>query len=186
MLGGLLLVAVLMVAAVGGGDGTASSDPGSGLETSPTATTPAQVDRCIGSVTPFNGKELLPHDRSGHGVLKVENGTPHEGVAVLVRTYTGKTFRVMYVAPGSTAEMYKVNPGTYSLQFTLGTGWLQPEWRFCDLAGMTEFEEPLVFNERRVSDGLYYDEVRVTFQDVVGGNAETVDVPPSRFALPPR
>jgi hypothetical protein len=107
-------------------------------------------------------------------------------MAVLVLISTGKAFRVMYVAPQSTAEMYEVNPGTYSLQFTLGTGWSESEWQFCDPAGMTEFEEPLVFNERRVGERLYYDEFRVTFQDVVGGNAKTVAVPPSRFALPPR
>lgn len=144
----------------------------------PSEVAPA-APRCSADPTlrPPSSSELGGHERAGYGRLQVSNGTDYDAVAVLVAN--GSPKRAIYIREGERGLIAHIPAGSYILQFQLGTSWLA-ERRFCAVAGTSEFERPLDFED----DGRNYTTFEATLNPVLQGNARTRDIPATAFDLP--
>ena len=139
---------------------------------------PAEMTR------PNSGTELGGPVERGNGRLTIDNGTALDAVAVLVDDYSGQAHRAIYIRSHTRGLFTGVLRGRYSLRFELGEDWLVSR-QFCDVRGISEFEEPLEFTETRQNDSILYATYEVTLHSVAGGTARTEPIPAADFVLPP-
>ena len=144
----------------------------------PVACKPADVIR------PRTSQELGQFYLTGHGRLTISNGTAMDAVAVLVRASDRTPYRAIYIRTGERGVFTRVARGRYYLQFQFGVDWLR-ERRFCEVQGVSQFVDPLEFEEFYDYDGVTYTTFEVTLHPVTGGNARTERIPATQFQLPP-
>lgn len=121
----------------------------------------------------------------GHGSLKIRNGANCHSVVKLVDATLQTAVYVVFVRAGSVADILNIPDGTYRLFFASGYGWDATDGRFRDTRSTSVFQKNLVFATTRQAEGdgiyTYYDEMSVTLNPVVGGNAKTQVVSNKEF-----
>ena len=137
-----------------------------------------------GVFRPRSSKELGGRHRGGLGRLQVVNGTDFDAVAVLVESSTNLPRRAIYIRRSETGVLTEIPRGTYQLRFQLGTSWHVNRY-FCRVAGTSEFDRPVDFEEREKSDSIEYSTFKITLHPVPLGTATTHSILASAFELPP-
>jgi hypothetical protein len=150
------------------GGASRSDDPLAGY------TTDWRQRMCSAEVdAPVTGEQFTADNRTGHGVLTIDNGTGTDAVVALYDSTLQRTVRRFYVRAGDKAEIGGISPGTYSIRFAFGNGYSRSALRFCNIVGASEFDRPVDFTETRDDQGIRYSEKRLTLHKVAHGNART-------------
>jgi hypothetical protein len=118
---------------------------------------------------------------NGHGMLAVNNGTSLDAVVRLYDVATHQTMRWFWVQAHSSAQVGQLPEGTYTLAYTRGLDWLESEDAFRWHPSYSEFGKPLQYTEQRDSEGVRYDDIRVTLHAVTGGNVRTKAISREEF-----
>ena len=111
----------------------------------------------------------------GYGELQIKNGTSIDAVAKLIRG--GTSILTVYIKANNTYTMLDVSDGIYWLAFAQGLDWDSTTQKFRRNTQFSVFEE--TFNFTTTSD--QYTIFEVTLNPVVGGTAETNDIPGNQF-----
>ena len=134
---------------------------------------------------PTTGQRIEPDEgTSGRGRLTITNGTNYDAAVELLDS-SDTLARFVYIRAKDVYTIKRIDPGSYSLCFMTGTGWLQTcEWFQSDM-DITEFEEPFAFTARLTEeqDGrtLWSTHWEATLHEVQGGTAKTRRIDLKRF-----
>lgn len=128
-------------------------------------------------ITLFNGYELQRSGSTGESTLTVTNGTSQDALVRLVVASTGETARLVHVGRQNGWTIEGIAPGSYLLQFALGTDWDTVLARFQRNTSFKEFEDPFDFT---VSGG-FVTTWEVTLNAVPGGRAQTDTISADEF-----
>ena len=127
----------------------------------------------LGTFRPFTGA-IKPNARAGGlGEFTVENGTDHDGVAIL--TQNGETVAAAYIRSGESYTMRSIRDGTYELYFTTGSGWNGKA--FTRNPTRQHFRDLFDFS----TSSTTYTTWSVTLHPVAGGTASTENVDSEEF-----
>ncbi len=136
---------------------------------------------CAGKAErPANGDPIEPDDGtsgSGRSKIEVTNGLTVDAAARLQINSSERTSRFVYIRAKDFYTMEGIEPGTYSLLFASGSGWIAKSDCFQDHEDIREFEEPLKVEESTDSRTSY----RITINPVPHGNARTKKIDRKRF-----
>jgi hypothetical protein len=115
----------------------------------------------------------------GDGELQIKNGTNLDAVAKLINggTSGGKSILTVYIKANSTYTMRDISDGIYWLVFAQGSDWDSTSQKFKRNTQYSAFEDTFDF----ITTYSEYTIFEVTLNPVVGGTAETNDVPASQF-----
>jgi hypothetical protein len=89
--------------------------------------------------------------------------------------------QAIYIRAGDQSVLSYVGPGTYRLRFSLGRNWDSSRKRFLASVSYSEFEDPLLFEERREGREGHL-EIAVTLNAVPFGNARTQAIDEAVFS----
>lgn len=121
----------------------------------------------------------------GEGELNIDNGTSLDALAKLIRN--GKSVLTVYIKANSKYIMTNISDGVYWLAFAQGSDWDSTTERFRRDTQYSAFDETFDFTTSRYTEGDYinteYSIFEVTLNPVIGGNAETSSVDPTKFNL---
>jgi hypothetical protein len=185
-LGGIVLSGVVWTVVAGLRD----EEPRSAvktLENSPVA--PSNESR---SVSPERGTVSLPNGTwvlkargiKGHGVLTIENGGDADSAVKLVSvSIPRKVLWIVYIRAREEKTVSGIAFGTYLLRFALGRDWDIDARKFLQDAWFYEAGRQLVFTERAPTEDQRgeYTELRVTLNEVIGGNLPRVGITETVF-----
>jgi hypothetical protein len=133
---------------------------------------------------PGSGTEIGRSYRGGFGTLQITNASESDAIAVLIDANTRMARRAIYLRRGETAEMTSLPAGSYRLQFQVGDTWLQTG-RFCRIAGTSQFDELLEFEDRNSVDAIGYSRYDVTLYPMVFfGNVDPDALPNEPLRVP--
>jgi hypothetical protein len=119
----------------------------------------------------------------GHGVVTIVNGTDLDAIVKLVLVDSPAIVcQAIYIRAGGQSALSHVGPGTYKLRFSLGRDWDSSRKRFLASASYSEFENSLLFEERREGEKTSYQEFEMTLNAVPFGNARTHGIDESVFS----
>ncbi len=137
------------------------------------------------STDPPNGYVFRNQLRTGHGTLKIINGTSYHAVAKLVSTVTNKSVFTVFVSAGDQYTIRNIPNATFKLAFASGRRWNVLTDGFDEFAGVSIFRNSMTFDTTTAVEGdqevTYYHTMEVTLQPVAGGNARTDRVEPNVF-----
>jgi len=111
----------------------------------------------------------------GDGELQIKNGTSLDAVAKLIRG--GTSVLTVYIKANSTYTMLNISDGTYWLAFAQGVDWDSTTKKFKRNKQYSVFEDTFYF----ITTYSEYTVFEVTLNSVIGGTAETDDIPGSQF-----
>jgi len=121
----------------------------------------------------------------GLGELKIENGTNMDAVAKLVKNYPRKSIYTVYIKAKSSYKITEISDGNYALYFAHGRDWDKLNEKFLVNRSFSKFEDSFDYITKKeyLSDGINtrYTTFEVTLHPVVGGSAETNQVPENEF-----
>lgn len=109
---------------------------------------------------------------NGYGKLTVDNGTD-EDAAVRLSATGGDSLRWFFVKAHDSAIVEGIPEGVYTLTFTAGLNWVEPEETFTWQPSYSEFERAFEFSEQRYAEGVRYHSISVTLNPVILGNTRT-------------
>ncbi|MCK4524852.1 MAG: zinc ribbon domain-containing protein [Candidatus Andersenbacteria bacterium] len=115
----------------------------------------------------------------GDGELQIKNGTDLDAVAKLI--CDGTSVSTVYIKANSTYTMRNISNGIYWLAFAQGLDWDSTIQKFRRNTQYSVFEEIFDFAITEDSQYYYHSIFEVTLNPVIGGTAETNDVPESQF-----
>ena len=115
----------------------------------------------------------------GDGELQINNGTSLDAVAKLIRG--GTSVLTVYIKANSNYTMLNISDGTYWLAFAQGLDWDSTTKKFRRNKQYSVFEETFNFITTEDSNYYYPSGFEVTLNPVIGGTAETEDIPGSQF-----
>jgi hypothetical protein len=118
---------------------------------------------------------------SGHGELKVDNGTTEDAVVRLSDVTTDGTVCWFFVQAHSYAHMKHIPQGTFTLAFTTGLNWNESEDVFTWHPSYDQFDRVFEFNEQRDSERVQYKTISVTLNPVLFGNVRTKTITRDEF-----
>ncbi|MFA4998602.1 MAG: zinc ribbon domain-containing protein [Candidatus Paceibacterota bacterium] len=115
----------------------------------------------------------------GDGELQIKNGTNLDAVAKLIHggTSGGKSILTVYIKANSTYTILDISDGIYWLVFAQGSDWDSTSQKFKRNTQYSAFEDTFDFTTAYSEYTIF----EVTLNPVVGGTAETNDVPASQF-----
>jgi hypothetical protein len=88
-----------------------------------------------------------PIGLSGHGTLRIDNGTGFDAVAKLKDVESDAVRQFVYIRAGNKTELKNIGPCRCSLYFELGFAWDEKEESFCAVTGYEVFDESFGFAE---------------------------------------
>lgn len=136
---------------------------------------------------PETGTFIKDSERSGYGVLVVENNNPQEddatrdAVAILTRADKRPLFMV-YVREGESFEITGIEDGVYDFYFTVGNGWKSESGTFLD-PEYYRTEDSLSFETEIRDTQVLYSVWTLSLEEVPGGNEEKIVVPAEEFPV---
>ncbi|GAA4879587.1 hypothetical protein [Actinomycetospora straminea] len=169
----LIAVAVVVLGLVGLVRLGASdaSPPGPAATTAaPAPTTPALPGPK--GPRPATGTVLVERGGTGSGQLTAENGGSTDAYVTLASGQ--QVVRGVYVRAGETATVTDVPDGTYEVYFATGTGWNEDIRGFTADRQATRYDDTFPFTTSSTQATTW----TVTLTPVVGGNAQSSDLPP--------
>lgn len=115
----------------------------------------------------------------GDGELQIKNGTDLDAVAKLIRS--GTSILTVYIKANSTYTTRNISDGICWLAFAQGLDWDSTIQKFKRNTQYSAFED--TFDFTTTEDGQYYYNsiFKVTLNPVIGGTAETNDIPGNQF-----
>lgn len=141
--------------------------PDNAVEFAPT--TPA-VSLTNGTILKKNSAYL-----QGYGKLQIKNGTSLDAVAKLIRG--GASVLTVYLKANNTYTILDISDGTYWLVFAQGLDWDSTTQKFRNNRQFSAFEDTFDFT----TTDSQYTIFEITLNPVVGGTAETNDIPGNQF-----
>ncbi len=124
-----------------------------------------------------------PSGPRGRGTVTIVNGTNLDAVVKLVHvSFRASVCQTIYIRAGDRSVLGHVGPGRYRLRFALGKDWDFSRKQFISSASLSEFEDPLLFEEREEGERFFYNEFELTLQAVPFGNARTHSIGESTFS----
>jgi len=111
----------------------------------------------------------------GEGELQIKNGTGLDAVAKLIRD--GTSILTVYIKANSTYTIRNISDGIYWLAFGQGLDWDSTTQKFRRNTQHSVFEDIFDF----ITTYDEYTIFEVTLNPVIGGTAETNDIPESQF-----
>lgn len=111
----------------------------------------------------------------GDGELQIKNGTSLDAVAKLIRA--GTSVLTVYIKANSTYTILNISDGIYWLAFGQGLDWDSTTQKFKRNKQYSVFEDTFDF----ITTYNQYTVFEVTLNPVIGGTAETDDIPGSQF-----
>jgi len=111
----------------------------------------------------------------GDGELQIKNGTGLDAVAKLIRG--GTSVLTVYIKANSTYTMLDISDGIYWLAFAQGVDWDSIAQKFRRNTQYSVFEDTFDFTTTYSQYTIF----EVTLNPVIGGTAETNDIPGSQF-----
>jgi len=114
-----------------------------------------------------------------YGELTIRNGTNLDAVAKLIRG--GTSILTVYIKANNTYTMTDISDGIYWLVFTQGIDWDSVTQKFLHNTQYSAFEDTLNFTTTEDGQYYYYPQFEVTLNPVVGGTAETNNIPGDQF-----
>lgn len=134
-----------------------------------TPTTPA-ISLTNGTILKKNNTYL-----QGYGELQIKNGTNLDTVAKLI--HGGTSVLTVYIKANSTYTMLNISDGIYWLAFAQGLDWNSVTQKFKRNTQYSVFEDTFDFT----TTYSYYRTFEVTLNPVIGGTAETNNIPEGQF-----
>lgn len=123
------------------------------------------------------GQRIEPSEGiGGLSELTLRNGTERDAAVRLVSQDSSRTTRFVYIRAGDSETLVEIEPGTYTLRFILGQGWL-PACHDFQQSDYFESGKPLVFTD----DGEHYDVIDVTLNPVLEGNLRRMQIDKRHF-----
>lgn len=117
-----------------------------------------------------NGFEIIPlQDSSGHGTLKITNGTTEDAAVKVIDNSSRKVRRFVYVQSNHEVLLERISPCSCSIRFTLGKDWDQTLRKFLQNPSFFQFKNPFDFRETKTAFRNY----EITLHPVPNGNART-------------
>lgn len=134
---------------------------------------------------PMTGQRIEPDQgTSGRGQLTITNGTNYDAAVELLDS-SDTLARFVYIRTKDAYTIQHINPGSYSLCFMTGSGWLPTCEYFQSDMDITEFEKPFAFTARvsEEQDGqtFWSTHWEATLHEVQGGTAKTRKIDLKRF-----
>ena len=111
----------------------------------------------------------------GDGELQIKNGTGLDAVAKLI--HGGTSVLTVYIKANSTYTMLDISDGIYWLAFAQGLDWDSVTQKFRRNTQYSVFEDTFDFTTTYSQYTIF----EVTLNPVIGGTAETNDIPGSQF-----
>ena len=127
---------------------------------------------------------IKPRGAPGHGVLKIENGSPLDAVVKLVTADPPrKTVWKLYVRAHEQKSVARINEGTYLLRFALGSDWDGGTKRFLRNSEYYQAGKPLDFVETdpTFDERGKYTTIEITLNLVFSGNLPREPIKESLF-----
>ncbi|MDP2967077.1 MAG: zinc-ribbon domain-containing protein, partial [bacterium] len=134
-----------------------------------TPTTPA-ISLANGTILKKNSTYL-----QGYGELQIKNGTNLDAVAKLIQG--GTSVLTVYIKANNTYTMLDISDGIYWLAFAQGLDWDSVTQKFRRDTQYSVFEDTFDFTTTYSQSTIF----EVTLNPVIGGTAETNDIPGSQF-----
>lgn len=143
---------------------------------------PDQLKAKPPATRPKNGTEIwTPVGPSGHGTLRINNGTRHDAAVTLLDADTATARRFVYLRAREAITLEAVAPCQCRLFFALGTGWDALTEEFREDPSYSVFDSPLRFTESETAAGVEYATFSVTLHPIPEGRAKTTRLSKEEF-----
>lgn len=110
---------------------------------------------------------------SGHGTLRINNGTRYDAAVTLLDADTGTARRFVYLRAREMMTLRAIAPCHCRVFFALGTDWDALAEEFREDSIFSVFDDPLRFSESETENGVEYATFSVTLHPVPEGRAKT-------------
>jgi len=187
-LGGTVLIGVVVWMIIAG---LPKGNPKSAVKKSeePAAVAPATESRSVTPERPAvslrTGTWILkPRGIRGQGVLRIKNGGDLDSAVKLVTvSIPRKAFWIVYIRAHEEKTLSGIAGGTYLLRFALGRDWDADTRKFLQGVWFYEAGRQLVFAEAEPTEDQRgeYTELRVTLNEVIGGNLPRLGITETVF-----
>jgi hypothetical protein len=182
-LGGIVLIGMLVWMVIAG---TGKSKSGAVKNSDESATVaPAIVPPERPAISLPTGTWVLkPRGIRGRGVLRIQNGGDLDSEVKLVTvSIPRKVLWIVYIRAHEERTVRGIAFGTYLLRFALGRDWDAATRTFVQNAWFYEAGKQLVFTEMEPTEDRRgeYTELRVTLNEVIGGNLPRVGITETVF-----
>ena len=128
------------------------------------------------------GEELGPFTHNtGRGLLSLVNGTGTDAVVLLFSSDTGTLARSVFIRKHQTARLARLSPDKYWVRVTVGDDWDDHEREFLKCVDYFEFPHEYTFAETERDDGIEYDKLTLTLNEVPDGNVRKVRISRQAF-----
>ena len=129
-----------------------------------------------------NGTVLFKSSSSfgGPGILTISNGSGSDAVIKLI-TSGGKKVYSVYIRANNSYSIKNIDDGIYRLLFSFGSDWDSSQKKFLVNQSAQSFDDTFDFQATRDESGVEYDNISITLNPVVGGNATANPIDPTTF-----
>jgi len=183
-LGGIALIAVLVWMIIAGLTGGKTKTPVKNPD-EPATVAPAIVPPERPAVSLPTGTWVLkPRGIRGRGVLRIQNGGDLDSAVKLVTvSIPRKVLWIVYIRAHEERTVRGIEFGTYLLRFALGRDWDVDTRKFAQNAWFYQAGRQLAFTETEPTEDQRgeYTELRVTLNEVIGGNLPRVGITETVF-----
>lgn len=127
---------------------------------------------------------LKPRGTSGHGVLKLQNGSDLDSAIKLVTAAVPRrVLWLLYVRAHEKKEISGIGAGSYLLRFTMGQDWDSASRKFLQKPWFYQAGQQLDFTETESTESEHgqYTELTVTLHEIIGGNLPRVAITEALF-----
>jgi len=133
-------------------------------------------------IRPKTGTNIwTPVGASGHGTLRIHNGTSYDGAVTLLDQETGTVPRFVYIRAREVTTLSAIAPCQCRLFFALGTDWNSFAEEFGENSSFSVFDDPLRFNEAKTEEGVRWATFDVTLHPIPKGKAKTTRLSKEEF-----
>lgn len=121
-----------------------------------------------------------PSSFDGSGILTISNGSGSDAVIKLITNGGEKVYSV-YIRANNSYSIKNIDDGIYRLLFSFGSDWDSGQKKFIVNPSAQAFDDTFNFQTTRDQSGIEYDNISITLNPVVGGNAIANPIDPSVF-----
>jgi hypothetical protein len=122
-----------------------------------------------------------PIGPSGHGTLRINNGTRYDAAVTFLDADTGTARRFVYLRAREVMTLSAIAPCHCRLFFALGSDWDALAEEFREDSIFAVFDDSLRFTESETDTGVEYVTFSVTLHPVPEGRAKTTRLSKEEF-----